>query len=131
MSLTEIGVAIGGLSLIIFIVYYFFGPKGEGKQALQSESGQRVEIVVDGAYIPDRIKLKVGLPVEMVFDRRDKGECTEWVIFDSQMPTKEDKEIKTRLPEGEKTSLKFTPIKKGEYGFTCGMGMVKGKVIVS
>ena len=94
------------------------------------DKAQVAMVTVDAAYIPETIKLKVNVPAEITFDRQDKGDCTEWVIFE-KFPTKEGKEIKARLPEGEKTMVKFTPIETGEYSFQCGMGMVHGKLIVS
>jgi plastocyanin domain-containing protein len=34
------------------------------------------------------------------------------------------------LPEGEQVPVEFTPQEPGEYEFTCGMGMLRGKVVV-
>lgn len=119
----------GGLALIGFIAYYFFGPKNESEVAVLVDEAQKATVVVDAAYIPGEIKVKVNVPTEITFDRRDRGDCTEWVIFE-RVPTKEDKEIKQRLPEGEKTVVRFTPIETGEFDFVCGMGMVHGKLKV-
>ena len=33
-----------------------------------------------------------------------------------------------RLPEGEEAAIEFTPERAGEYGFQCGMGMLRGKL---
>lgn len=127
---TEWLVIGGGVSLVIFIYYYFFGKREEGQMAEVSDKKQVAMVTVDAAYIPETIKLKVGVPAEITFDRQDKGDCTEWVIFD-KVPTKEGKEIKALLPEGEKTTVRFTPTEAGEYDFSCGMGMVHGKLVVS
>jgi len=110
------------------IAYYFFGPK-EGEVAMKEEGKQKINILVEGAYDPATVEVRANVPVEMIFDRRDEGECTEWVVFES-LPTKENKEIKMRLPEGKKTVVSFTPTKVGTYVFACGMGMVHGKLVV-
>jgi len=34
------------------------------------------------------------------------------------------------LPLNEPVVVEFTPEKKGEFAFTCGMGMLKGQIIV-
>jgi plastocyanin domain-containing protein len=34
------------------------------------------------------------------------------------------------LPQGEPTTIEFTPDKPGEFGFQCQMGMLRGKLIV-
>jgi len=129
MNSADIIVLTGGIGLIIFILWFFFGSKGEAKGAKGSGSVQKIDIVVDGAYLPERVVVKRNLPVVMTFDRRDHGDCTEWVVF-KDVPTKEGKEIKAHLSEGEKTEVGFTPIETGAYEFSCGMGMVRGKLIV-
>lgn len=130
MTPNEIIVIILGLVAIAAIAIYFFGPKGEAVVAAKTAGHQEVTVVVDGAYSPAEISLKAGVPAKVIFDRRDRGDCTEWVIFAS-LPTKEGTEIKARLPEGKKTPVEFTPTKPGEYGFVCGMGMVHGKLLVT
>jgi plastocyanin domain-containing protein len=37
---------------------------------------------------------------------------------------------RAHLPENRTVSLEVTPEKPGEYEFTCGMNMYKGKLIV-
>lgn len=130
ITTNEWGVIGGGLVLIGLIYYYFFGPKKEGVEAMIEDKAQVAMVTVDAAYIPETLKLKVGVPAEITFDRQDKGDCTEWVVFE-KLPTKEGVEIKTRLPEGEKTTVKFTPTKTGTYSFQCGMGMVHGRLVIS
>lgn len=129
MNVIDISVILGSIIASILILYYFFGPKGEAVSAQQNTHHQRAVVVVEGGFSPSEIKLKADVLAEIIFDRRDKGECNEWVIFD-RFPTKEGVEIKARLPEGKKTTVSFTPLSVGKYSFSCGMGMNKGKLIV-
>lgn len=130
MTPTEIIVLIGSIITSLAILYYFFGPKEDIASAQTNTNHQRLTVVVDGGYSPSQLQLKANLPAEIIFNRRDHGECTDWVIFD-RFPTKEGKEVKSYLPVGQKTTLSFTPTTPGNYGFVCGMGMNKGKLIVS
>lgn len=41
-----------------------------------------------------------------------------------------DYEVKRDLPLNEPVLVKFTPKKSGEFSFTCGMGMLRGSLIV-
>jgi len=41
-----------------------------------------------------------------------------------------DFKIRRFLPPLQKTAVEFTPEQAGEYEFTCGMGMLRGKLIV-
>lgn len=129
MTTIEILVLVASVLLIISILYYFFGPKDDVGQAQTRKGKQTATVVVDGAFIPAEVKLKAGIPAEIIFDRRDKGECTDWVIFD-RFPNQANIEVKSYLPEGKQTAVKFTPTKEGIYGFACGMGMNHGKLII-
>jgi Cu+-exporting ATPase len=79
-------------------------------------------IMVDGGYSPAVVKVKVGSPVRLVFDRRDTGSCSEEVVFP-------DFGIRRFLPTGRKTVVEVTPTKAGRYDFTCGMSMLHGALI--
>ena len=37
---------------------------------------------------------------------------------------------RAQLPEGELVPVDFTPERTGEYEFTCGIEMLRGKVLV-
>src|SRR3990167_7932983 len=112
MTGEEVAAIIGGVGLIGLIGYYFFGPKGEAKVATMTDKKQLAMVTVDAAYIPNEIKLRAGVPTEITFDRQDKGDCTEWVIF--SLPTKEGKEVKAWLAEGKQTVVRFTPVGPGK-----------------
>lgn len=129
MTSIEIFVLIVSLIAIVFILYYFFGPKNDTEIGAITKGKQTATVVVDGAFIPSEIRLKAGLPAEIFFDRRDSGECTDWVIFD-HFPNQGNKEVKSYLAQGQKTSLRFTPLQTGTYGFSCGMSMNHGKLII-
>ena len=130
MTPIETIVLIGSIITSLVILYYFFGPKGGVASAQTNTHHQRLTVVVDSGYSPSQLQLKANLPAEIIFDRRDHGECTDWVIFD-RFPTKEGKEVKSYLPVGQKTTISFTPTTPGSYGFACGMGMNKGKLIIN
>jgi plastocyanin domain-containing protein len=129
MNAVDLFVIAAGSALILFIIWFFFGAKGEAAEAQSSGGVQEATVIVEGAYDPEEIVVKKGLPVAITFDRRDQGECTEWVVF-QDLPTREGKTVKARLPEDEKTKVVFTPTRSGTYEFVCGMGMVHGKLIV-
>lgn len=138
MTTTDILVLLGGGGLIIFILWFFFGPRKAQGVALAprgKEKLQVVTIVVEGAYTPSEIVVKKGIPVEITFDRRESGDCSEWVVFgklkaQSAKGKTEEKEIKAKLAPFAKTSMEFTPMAAGEFPFSCGMGMLHGKLIV-
>ena len=123
MDSTEIGVIAGGIVLIAFVLWYFFGER-ESVAAQANESGvQEIEVLVKGGYAPDRIVVREGVPVRLNFYRDETASCSEEVVFG-------DFGIARRLAPFQTTSIEFTPDKAGEFTFTCGMNMMRGKLVV-
>jgi plastocyanin domain-containing protein len=121
---SKIIVAIFGILLIVFVNWYFFFSKKEKVRASVKEgSVQEIKVIVKGGYDPDVIVVKKGIPVKIDFYRDETADCSEEIVFG-------DFNIRKSLPAYKSTSIEFTPEKPGEYTFTCGMGMMRGKLIV-
>jgi len=123
MDAAEIGVLVGGIAVIAFILWYFFSER-EAVAAGTGESGvQEIKVTVKGGYSPDVIAVKQGKPVRLDFYRDETASCSEQVVFG-------DFGIVRDLPAFKTTPIEFTPDKAGEFTFTCGMNMMRGKLIV-
>jgi plastocyanin domain-containing protein len=123
MDTTEILVLIGGASLIVLVLWYFFGER-EQIAATMTESGtQEIKVTVKGGYSPDVIVVEKGTPVRLNFYRDETSSCSEQVVFG-------DFGIAQELPAFKTTPIEFTPDKIGEFTFACGMNMLRGKLIV-
>lgn len=123
MDNLEIFVVASGLLLIAAVSWFFFG-KREGTTATTSDSGvQEIRITVKGGYDPDLIVVRQGKPVLLNFYRDETASCSEQVVFS-------DFGIVRDLPAYKTTPIEFTPEEPGEYNFACGMGMLRGKVVV-
>ena len=122
MTTVQMLVSLTGIGAIGWVNYYFFLARPAGASAALAEGQQRVRVEVDGGYSPAVIRVRVGQPVRLEFDRRDTGSCTEEVVLG-------DFGIRAFLPPGKTTAVEFTPTHSGTYEFACGMGMVRGKVI--
>ena len=120
---TEIIVVIVGLAAIAFVLWYFFGPKQAVAATVAAGGVQEVKVTVKGGYDPDVIVVKQGQPVRLDFYRDETASCSDRVIFG-------DFRIARDLPAFKTTSIDFTPDKAGEFTFTCGMNMMRGKLVV-
>jgi plastocyanin domain-containing protein len=119
----EIGVIAGGVGVMAFTLWYFFGPK-QRTVAMTSERGvQEVKVTVRGGYDPDVIVVKPGKPVRLAFYRDETSSCSDRVVFG-------DLGISRALPAFQTTLIEFTPEKTGQFTFTCGMNMMRGKLVV-
>ncbi|OGI45881.1 MAG: copper-transporting ATPase [Candidatus Muproteobacteria bacterium RBG_16_65_34] len=117
-------VTLTGIALIAFIVWFFWLKRERGTRAATTSGGyQEAMILVKGGYTPDVIVVEHGRPVRLNFRREETAACSEMVLFP-------DFEKSARLPTGETVAVEFLPEKPGEYGFSCQMGMLRGKLIV-
>jgi plastocyanin domain-containing protein len=124
MSGTEILVVLGAIGAIVWVNwYFFFAGTGSATAAVGAGGAQEVAIRVEGGYDPARFVVQRGKPVRVVFDRQETSSCSEEVVFP-------DFGIRKFLPAFSKTAVEFTPERAGTYEFTCGMSMLRGKVVV-
>ncbi|HEU4542768.1 MAG TPA: heavy metal translocating P-type ATPase [Jiangellaceae bacterium] len=119
MTVVTIGVA---LTLMVVLGRYFFGPKKAGFAELRG-GRQEITVAVRGGYDPSIIRARQGLPLRLVFDRRESNDCSARVVFPDLGVTKV-------LPAFGKTTVEFTPEQPGELGFACGMNMLHGTILV-
>jgi P-type Cu+ transporter len=122
MSVADVVVLVAALAGIGGLAWFFFGPRRASAAEL-SGGVQRVTVRVAGGYSPDLIRVRQGVPLELVFDRQETGDCTSRVVF-------ADLGVAAALPAYEKTTLTFTPSRAGTFGFACGMNMIHGTLIV-
>ncbi|HET9211311.1 MAG TPA: cupredoxin domain-containing protein [Thermoanaerobaculia bacterium] len=113
-----------GAAAIAWVNWYFFLAKRSAATASAGAGGaQEVTITVQGGYEPAEVKVKRGLPVRLIFDRRETSSCSEEVVIP-------DFGIRKFLPAFQKTPVELTPEKAGAFDITCGMSMLHGKLIV-
>ena len=119
-------VIAAGLGAVAWVNWYFFlAERGLAHAAVAAVGGagrQEVVIVVRGGYSPSTIRAVAGQPLRLVFDRQENSSCSEDVVFP-------DFGVRRFLPENQKTTVEITPPSAGTYEFTCGMGMLHGRVI--
>ena len=123
MSGSELFVVAAGVTVIVWINWYFFFAGGSAALASAAGAVQRAAIEVNNGYSPAAIRVRAGQPVRLEFHRIDGSSCTEEVVIP-------DFGIRSFLPTGRTTPVEFTPTRPGSHEFTCGMGMVRGKIIV-
>jgi len=118
MPVAEITVTLGGLGVIGFSVWFFFGPK-QAQTAQVKGNVQEITVTVKGGYSPDIIRVQKDVPLRLIFDRQEAGDCSSRVVFPDFQASK-------TLAPFARTTLEFTPDKAGEFGFACGMNMLHG-----
>ncbi|HEX8352836.1 MAG TPA: cupredoxin domain-containing protein [Pyrinomonadaceae bacterium] len=124
MNATQIVVTLVGFGVIGWIVWYFWLWRGESVAASEAAGGaQVVDVTVRGGYQPASITAEAGRPLRLNFTRRESTPCGEEVVLP-------EFGRRAHLPEDRSVTVEVTPREPGEYEFTCGMNMYKGKIIV-
>ena len=79
--------------------------------------------LTDKGYQPRSLKLRRGVPARVTFVRKIEETCGKAIAIPEY-------NIRRDLPLNEPVVVEFTPNKTGEFKFTCGMGMLRGTLIV-
>jgi plastocyanin domain-containing protein len=114
----KIIVSILGVVFIGLTYWFFLGKKEKEVKAKGS-----IDILVKGGYVPASIIIPQNETTTINFLREDSNSCLEEVILS-------DFKIRKYLPLNQKVSIFINPNKKGDFNFSCGMGMFHGKLIV-
>jgi Cu+-exporting ATPase len=122
VSVADVVVVFAAAVALAWLGWFFFGSR-RARDAELAGGVQRIEVTVRGGYSPDVIRLRQGVPTELVFDRQETGECTSRVVFG-------DLGVSAALPAFTRTTVRLTPERAGQFGFACGMNMVHGTLVV-
>ena len=117
-----IAVVIATVAALAGLGWFFFAPR-RAHAAELAGGVQRVTVTVKGGYAPDVIRAQPGIPLELVFDRQESGDCTSRVVFP-------DLAMSAALPAYEQTTVRLAAPAAGSFGFACGMNMIHGTLIV-
>ena len=96
-------------------------------QRLRPPPGRQVPTIrvrVKGGYEPPIVHGRVGEPLRIVFTREETASCSEHVVFPAFGKS-------AMLPPFEDVMLELVPEHAGEYEFTCQMGMLRGRLVVT
>ncbi len=116
-------VVLGGAALITAIYWWFFLAGRKATVAAVRGGIQEITVLVSGGYDPATIKVHAGQTVRLLFDRRETNPCSEEIVIPAFG-------VKKFLPPNERTAVEFTPTTPGTFDFSCGMGMLHGRVVV-
>ena len=91
--------------------------------ATVTNDAQVVQLSVQGTtYYPNPIRVKVGVPVQLVADINNMPGCSKSIV----MP---EFGVNKYLSAGD-NMIEFTPSKSGTFQFSCSMNMYHGQIIV-
>lgn len=124
MDTPAVIVTVAGLALAGLVLWYFFFSARQTASAVATLGGvQEVVITVKGGYSPAVIEVAKGQPVQLSFYRDEENSCSEELLLP-------DFNIRRDLPAFQTTLVELLPQQAGTFPFTCGMGMLRGSLVV-
>jgi plastocyanin domain-containing protein len=81
-------------------------------------------IRVRGGYRPDTVYANAGDQVRLTFRREETATCSERVVFPQLGKS-------AMLPPYQDVTVELRPPRAGVYEFTCELGMLRGRLIVT
>jgi plastocyanin domain-containing protein len=92
--------------------------------AIAKPRTQSVKIkITERGYEPGSFRLRKGVPARVTFLRTTDATCAKEIVLP-------DFNIRRALPLNQAVAVNFTPTKRGDYSFVCGMNMMRGQLIV-
>ena len=120
---SEWAVIVAGVAAIAWVNWYFFlARKAEGQAAPGNAAIQEATVVVQGGYDPQVVRVRAGVPLRLTFDRRETNSCSDEIVL-------ADFNVRRRLAANARTAIEIMPQHPGTYEFTCGMNMLRGRII--
>jgi plastocyanin domain-containing protein len=103
------GLVVTGLFLLV-----------TGCQRAEPKGPQTVSVAVtDAGFVPAEIAVKKGEPVVFLVTRTTDATCAKEIVIPGA-------HVRKALPLNQEVRITFTPEKKGDLRYVCGMDMVSG-----
>ena len=116
-------IVLGAAFLAFLYVFFFRARRREGLAVPAAAPGANAEqeatITVSGGYDPEVVVAKKGVPLTLIFDRKESNPCSDEVVLP-------EFGIRQALAAHAKTRIRIVPERAGEFPFACGMNMLHG-----
>src|SRR5262245_40174965 len=118
----ELLVTAAGIAAIALAARFFFAPRAAAAAAV-TDGVREAGIVVRGGYEPAVVRASAGVPLRLVFDRQEDGDCSSRVVFPSLG-------INRWLAPHARTAVDVPTTAPGAFEFACGMNMLHGSLVL-
>lgn len=113
----------GGLALLASALAFIAWLRlRHGRRRRLRADPRAVHVRVNGRFEPDRIVVRAGEPVRLVFHREETAACSEHVVF-------RDFGVTAMLPPFQAVPVDLPAAPPGEHEFTCELGVLRGRLV--
>lgn len=86
---------------------------------------QRIVVnLTENGYRPSSFRLQKGVGARVTFIRKTNATCGQEIVIPAYG-------VRRDLPLNQRVTVSFMPRQTGTFNFTCGMDMLRGKIIVN
>ena len=85
--------------------------------------GWATRIAVRARFEPETLVVPAHVPIRIVFTRHDSAHCSDEVVFPNQG-------VHADLSRDSEVAVELPGLEPGEYGFECGLRVLRGRLIV-
>lgn len=79
--------------------------------------------VTDAGFVPAQVEVRKGQPVVLLVTRTTDATCAREIVIPGA-------HVRQELPLNQEVRVSFTPDKKGDLRYACGMDMIAGTLKV-
>jgi len=124
IKLLRTPITIALMLFLALVVYLTSNVQAQRRTKRRTPTIQKLTVALtEKGYQPGSLKLRRGIPAQVTFIRKVSATCGTQVVIPVY-------DIKRDLPLNEPVSVAFTPSKSGTFTFSCGMGMLRGSLVV-
>jgi plastocyanin domain-containing protein len=124
VNASEWSVLLGGAAAIAAVNWWFFFAARRVERARDVVGGVQVaRVVVRGGYEPGEVRLRAGVRTRLEFERRENAGCSEEIVIP-------ELGVRRYLAPFETTVVELPALEPGAYEMTCGMSMLRGRIVV-
>lgn len=105
--------------VVAFVTMFASSPAIDAKPRVQNFTVK----ITERGFEPVTLRLRRGAPARITFLRTTNNTCATEIVL-------RDFGIRKALPLNQPVVITVTPNRKGDFEFTCGMNMMRGKLIV-
>ena len=115
---------VRSLTVVIILLFGSVGMSNANDRGASAAAVTTITVrITPMGFEPASITVKRGVPARIKFIRTTDKTCATEVVFP-------DFGIKRDLPLNQWVAVTFTPPRSGEFVFTCGMNMQRGRLVV-
>ena len=110
--------------LLVLVTVFVLSTAAFGQTARHAKVQKVTVRLTENGYRPSEFRLRRGTRAHVTFIRKTEATCGQVIVIPAYG-------VHRDLPLNRRVTITFTPRRTGTFNFTCGMDMLRGKIVVN